>query len=156
MGKSTIYRRCRTKRELLLTAVGSLAQEAPDPPDTPDLRAALVHCIHGLQRLLDDAAQIRLIAHLCGVAATDAELYATCFDRTLRPHRDTVRTVLEKAMAQGCISRSVDVDLTVDLLVGPMLLRALGASGQAAAPNAVSGPDPGTLVDSVLNGLSRR
>ncbi|MEU1481950.1 TetR/AcrR family transcriptional regulator [Streptomyces sp. NPDC005760] len=155
VGKATIYRRWRTKDELLLAAIRSLRGTMPEPPDSSDLREALLQCLKGMQRMHDDPRYVHLAAHLCGAADTHAELYAEYMDQAIRPRRDIARAVVQRGLAAGLLNRDADPEIVLDLLFGPVLIRCMGASGIRGTPEQAE-VDPEALVDHVLRGLLPR
>ncbi|MFF2042355.1 TetR/AcrR family transcriptional regulator [Kitasatospora sp. NPDC058170] len=156
VAKTTIYRRWKTKDELLVAAICSLRGEMPEAPAAKDLRQALIECVRGMQRMHDDPRYIQLVPRLFGVADTHPELYREYVDQAIRPRRDIVMRILQKGVAEGVIRPGANLNLAMDLLLGPVLIRSFRSSGADPTDTSFSDLDPEELVNAVLDGLAPR
>ncbi|MFI6152003.1 TetR/AcrR family transcriptional regulator [Kitasatospora sp. NPDC051170] len=156
VAKTTIYRRWKTKDELLVAAICSLRGEMPGLPTSTDLREALLECVKGMQQMHDDPRYLRLVPRLYGVADLHPELYRQYVNQAIAPRRDIVLQVLQQGVAEGSIRKDANLRLAMDLLLGPVLIRSFRSSGADPTDPSYSELDPAELVDAVLDGLAPR
>jgi AcrR family transcriptional regulator len=124
VGKNTIYRRWRSKEELIADAVRELTAEA-DLKQEGALYARLVEQVRDLRRLFADPLVGRLLPGLLGELHHNPEFAAAWTDRVVRPRRHAIVELLRRAEEQGELRQRTDPDLIADLLVGPLFLRLL-------------------------------
>ncbi|MGW6378158.1 TetR/AcrR family transcriptional regulator [Rhodococcus sp. NPDC055112] len=132
VGKQTIYRWWPTKGAVLFDALLELSG-GPDGvalPDTGDLRADLGLF---LRATVAEMTEPRFDAFLRAVMIeiqSDPDLAEVYRDRLLAPQREAIRERLRLAVESGAIRADVDLEVAVDLLVGPVQTRwALGLGG---------------------------
>jgi AcrR family transcriptional regulator len=127
VSKATIYRWWPSKERLALDA---LAEEwASAPPaglsDTGSLRGDLLTRLLPWLRQLNRKPYARVVAGLVAEAQTNrefAELYRSHF---VQARRDATRELLLRARDRGEIAVDTDLDVTLDLLYGPIYHRLL-------------------------------
>jgi AcrR family transcriptional regulator len=119
--KTTVYRRWPSRSALLVDAMDQAFQPL-EAPTTGDLRRDLLALIVASEALLGSQPFPRLLAAVIDAAEQDASLAGLHFELTER-RREPVRAVLAAAAARGTISPTVDLDLVIDLLVGPAFYR---------------------------------
>jgi AcrR family transcriptional regulator len=149
VAKTTVYRRWRSKAELLFDAAIHPAELGP-PPDTGDLHgdlaavAALV-----VEDLTRPEAMLALPGLLADVGRDDG-LRAALRERFIGAERAWLATIVARAAARGEVPEATDPDLALDLLLGPLLTRALFTGG----PDAPLTPEFGAQVAArVVRGL---
>ena len=125
VGKATIYRRWRSKEELVGEAVSNLHATLP-VPDTGSARGDFLE----LARWLVEAAEARgggadVLSQLVSEAAHDERLHEIFTANLVEPRRAVVRTILARGIGRGEIRGDVDMELMIDMLVGPNTYRAL-------------------------------
>lgn len=120
VGKTTIYRRYKTKEELVADAIESVRQEVLIP-DTGNLWG-------DIDALIQNAAQITLtslgrqtVAMIISSAASNSQFAQVYWTKYLQPRRQDFAVVLERAKARNEIQENVDPDLVFDLMSGIML-----------------------------------
>jgi AcrR family transcriptional regulator len=118
VGKATIYRRWPTKGLLALDAFMVMFRSLQPPVDSGSLRTDLLSALRAWVRAVTTTPAGRLLASLIAEAQHDPELHAAWRDRVLEPLRAQHRVVLERAVARGEISASVDQDVVLDLFFG--------------------------------------
>lgn len=149
VGKATVYRRWPGKEDLVVEALSSLKHGVRGPL-SGELRADLIACVEGTRVALARTIAGRLLPHV--MATASAELQQLYWDRVVAPQRRVVTAVLLTAVAAGEIVEPPDIELLIDLLVGPAIIRSLlGAVRSAATPLQVE-----VVVDTVLTGLRPR
>src|SRR6266545_7387294 len=119
--KTTVYRRWPSRSALLVDAMDQAFQPL-ETPTTGDLRRDLLALMVASEALLESQPFPRLLAAVIDAAEQDPNLAGLQFELTER-RREPVRAVLAEAAARGIISPSVDLELAIDLLVGPVFYR---------------------------------
>jgi AcrR family transcriptional regulator len=119
VAKTTLYRHFGTKQAMLVAAANSCFVEQPTP-DTGDL-------LEDLRLIFDrgsDADERHRLPDIMPrlLAAGDAELHR-CLLAMLEERRRPVRTVLQLAQLRGEISRDLDLDAALAMLIGPFVQR---------------------------------
>jgi AcrR family transcriptional regulator len=149
VSKATIYRWWESKGELALDAlVGELVAKMKDIPDTGSVEGDLRGYIRTVVRTYGNPTVGKTQAAIIGEMQSDAALRRAYRVRVTEPLRTESRKIFARALARGEISRDVDVDLVLDLLIGAVFIRLLfdlGPLNQRVADS---------LVDVALNGIS--
>ena len=127
VSKATIYRWWDSKD---LLALDALAAEwaAPGPAaerDTGSLRGDLLAQLRPWLRQLNGKPFGRVIAGLVAQAQTDPEFAVLYREHFVQPRRDATRPLLLRAIERGEIAPDTDLDVTLDLLYGPIYHRLL-------------------------------
>jgi AcrR family transcriptional regulator len=121
--KATIYRRWSSKGHL---AVAALA-ELPDPPPTPDrgnLRKELIELLGGIIAVFTASPAITIMESLIGERARNPEL-VELLNAAFNTRRQGLAEVLQRGVDRGELSGETDIELMMDLIVGPILCRFL-------------------------------
>jgi AcrR family transcriptional regulator len=127
VGKATIYRWWPSKEVLGLDAL-STAWATPTPDtqrDTGSLRGDLLAAFGSWLRQLKQRPYGRVVAGLVAEAQTDpgfGQLYRQHF---VEPRRAATRHLLQRAMDRGEIPGDTNLEVTLDLLYGPLYHRLL-------------------------------
>jgi AcrR family transcriptional regulator len=123
VGKATIYRRWKTKEELFMEALRTVAFPLPDP-DTGSLRGDVEAIIaFNLEHATRKAAL--LMPRLMVEAADDPDLFAVMQEVLVEPRREVLRTILRRAVERGEMRDDVDPEVAIDLLIGPFIYAVL-------------------------------
>ncbi len=149
VGKATIYRRWDTKDDLVVHALSCLKQ-GTEPVLVGDLRRDLIACLESTRRSMSRSLAGRVMPHV--LATAPPELQRLYWSRVVAPSRHVVEGVLRGGIATGELAPIADLELVVDLLVGPVILRRMLA---AARPPATAAQVE-AVVDLVLAGLRPR
>ena len=127
VSKATIYRWWPSKERLALDALAT--EWASTPPagqrDTGGLRGDLLARFRPWVRQLNRKPYARVVAGLVAEAQTNpefAELYRSHF---VQPRRDATRELLVRARDRGEIAADTNLEVTLDLLYGPIYHRLL-------------------------------
>jgi AcrR family transcriptional regulator len=131
VGKATIYRRWKSKQELAADAVRHLNQDL-SAPDTGSLMGDFA----GLAQTAGQAAgrmnfQV-VAARLLAEAANDPELHRIFYENLVERRRQIIGHVIARAQVRGEVRSDVDAEVAVDMIVGPMIYRALIAQEDPA------------------------
>ncbi|HMI98365.1 MAG TPA: TetR/AcrR family transcriptional regulator [Gaiellaceae bacterium] len=127
VSKATIYRWWPSKE---LLALDALATEwaTPSPAaerDTGTLRGDLLARFRPWLRQLNQRPFGRVIAGLVAEAQTDPEFAKLYREHFVQPRRDATRPLLLRAIDRGEIAPGTDLEVTLDLLYGPIYHRLL-------------------------------
>jgi AcrR family transcriptional regulator len=127
VSKATIYRWWPSKERLALDALAT--EWASTPPasqgHTGSLRGDLLTRFRPWIRQLNRKPYARVVAGLVAEAQTNpdfADLYRSHF---VQARRDATREILVRARDRGEIAAGTDLDVTLDLLYGPIYHRLL-------------------------------
>ena len=128
VGKATIYRRYRSKDELIMAAVAGLVSEIT-VPDTGETRADLLALMQGAVRVYRGSVEAGVMPNLVEAMSRDAELARLVRERFLTGRRAALQAVLERGIERGDLRADLDVDLALDVLGGPLFYRLLITGG---------------------------
>jgi AcrR family transcriptional regulator len=129
VGKGAIYRRYRSKDELVTAAVGALVSEEIAVPDTGSTRADLVVLMQEAVELYRSSRAGRLMRNLVGAIAQNPELARSVRDGFLAGRRRALTGVLLRGVERGDLRPDLDVELALDVLGGPLFYRLLVTGG---------------------------
>ncbi|MFE6410840.1 TetR/AcrR family transcriptional regulator [Streptomyces sp. NPDC057837] len=133
VGKDTIYRRWPGKPELVYEAVFTAADTA-DLPDTGTLEGDLTALVQSLVEEFSAPAAAAALPGLLSDFAATAELRATIRSRFLRPAKERLLVVFDRARMRGETSVNLPTDLVLDTLAGAVFFH-LGIIGEPPAPD---------------------
>lgn len=122
VSKATIYRRWPSKVELAADAFGEL----PDLPEPAhgDLVDDLTDLVMHLLALFEKAPLAAVLPAFAAARAQNPELSAMLAP-AIRDKRGAFFSVLRRGMEAGELPSTLNLDITVDLLLGPSLTRVL-------------------------------
>ena len=128
VGKATIYRRYRSKDELITAAVAGLVSEIT-VPDTGRTRADLLALMRGAVKVYRGSVEAAVMPSLVEAMSRDAELARLVREGFLAGRRAALRAVLERGIQRGDLRVDLDIDLALDVLGGPLFYRLLITGG---------------------------
>jgi AcrR family transcriptional regulator len=152
VGKATIYRRWKSKSELVAEALASLRIEAP-PPDEGSLKADMLALSRRqLGVIRAQPGFPRLAPRLLSESADDPEMHAIVRANLVDPLRGMIEELVRRAMKRGELRKNLDVERVVDLIHGPVIYRLLitGDVGQLTEDY------PQSTLDILIPGLAPR
>ena len=144
VGRATVYRHWPTCADLLHDVLRREAEMSHTFPSGA-LRGDLVAELDALRRQLGDPALAGVLAVLIERSLHDPELARVKRSVVAEVSR-ALRQSLRRAVDHGELPDSLDVDLAIGQLLGPLLYRRL-ASGETLTPAVVA-----AVVDSFLSG----
>jgi AcrR family transcriptional regulator len=150
VGKATIYRRWASKQELVRDAIAFM-HDAIQAPDTGSLRADYEGMAAQVRSAAHRAGAATFMPRLLGEAVNDPELHAIFYANLVKPRRDQMRLVLERAVARGEVRDDVDLELMIDLFAGPAVYRLLITGGDVSKMFGVE-----DQFDALMQGLAPR
>jgi AcrR family transcriptional regulator len=128
VGKATIYRRYRSKDELITDAIAGLVSEI-SIPNTGGTRTDLLALMRGAVEVYRGSLEAAVMPTLVEAMSRDAELARLVRGEFLARRRAALQEVLERAIERGDLRRDLDIDLALDVLGGPLFYRLLITGG---------------------------
>lgn len=123
VSKAAIYRRWSSKLELVLEIVSAAAGQSLPLPDTGDLRGDLEILFLIMARALRHPLAAQIIPDLLAEAARNPQIAQT-LEQALRVNqRDIGGLLVGRAIDRGELAPDTDLDIAVDLIVGPLYWR---------------------------------
>ncbi|WP_208029469.1 TetR/AcrR family transcriptional regulator [Rhabdothermincola sediminis] len=129
VARSTIYRRFPNKAELVMAALEAAMPAEPLVPDTGTLEGDLYQLGIGLRELLRSSQLGAILPAAMTARSTHPEL-AALHERFLRRRRRHAVDAVRRGIERGEVRADVDPELLIDLVVGPVFLRALLTGGR--------------------------
>jgi AcrR family transcriptional regulator len=123
VGKATIYRRWASKESLILDALRVATTPIP-VPDEGDLRADLIAYTDAIVERFGATSASDVLPHLIAASCYDEPLRASLEDYT-QSRQATLRRILRRGIERGELPPDTDVNLLVDLTLGPFFYRRL-------------------------------
>ena len=128
VGKATIYRRYRSKDELITAAVAGLVSEI-HVPDTGRTRADLTALMQSAVEVYRGSVEAAVMPSLVEAMSRDAELARLVRRGFLARRRAALRAVLDRGIQRGDLRDNLDIELALDVLGGPLFYRLLITGG---------------------------
>jgi AcrR family transcriptional regulator len=129
VGKGAIYRRYRSKDELVTAVIAAVVSEEIAVPDTGSTRADLLVLMREAVDLYRGALAARLMPNLIGAMAHKPELARSVRDGFLARRRAALGEVLRRGVERGDLRPNLDLELALDVLGGPLFYRLLVTGG---------------------------
>jgi AcrR family transcriptional regulator len=149
VGKAAIYRRFRSKDEMVAAVVSQVVGREIVIPDSGSTEG-------DLRALMDEACELyattlagRLMPALVEAMHRDPELRQLIREGLLTGRRAALAEVLRRGVERGDLDPKLDVELALDLLGGPLFYRLLITGGPLDTGLA------GGVVDLILKGFAR-
>ncbi|MGO4612600.1 TetR/AcrR family transcriptional regulator [Nocardia sp. 2YAB30] len=136
VGKQTIYRWWPSKGAVVFDAMleSDSGPAGPVLPNTGDVAADLRELLRGSAAALIDPGFESFLRAMYIEIQQDPELAAAYRERLLIPQRVAVADRLAAAVCSGELRADVDLELAIDLLLGPIQMRwSLGLGGLTEA-----------------------
>jgi len=145
VSKATIYRRWRSKSELLRATLSQVEETVPIA-DTGDLRRDLQALMRTAVVEFVDSEAADLMPQLSAEAQIDPEVreFLHSYART---RRGAVREILERAQHRGDVRDDLDLEVVIDMLTAPIFVRKL-ITGASINTRAID-----DAIDVVLRGV---
>jgi AcrR family transcriptional regulator len=121
---ATLYRRWRSKVELVVDVLAVRAEESP-VPDTGSLEGDCRAMLHNLVEKSRTTQSTLILAGLVGEIGRNPELASALRTNLTVPRREALKEVFRRAQARRELRADVDFGLAADLLFGPLYQRLL-------------------------------
>jgi len=148
VGKAAIYRRYRSKDELVTATVAALVSEIT-VPDTGSTREDLLALMRDAVEVYRDPVKAGVMPSLVGAMPQRPELARAIRDGFLAQRRAALRAVLDRGVARGDLRADLDVELALDVLGGALFYRLLVTGGPIDADLAEG------VAELILRGFAR-
>ena len=123
VGKTTIYRRWGSKLQMVIDVVSAVAVQGMAPPDTGSLRGDLRAMLTVASVALRHPLARQIVPDLLAEAARNPDIAETLEKALQETQLGFSAAVLQKAMDRGELPADTDVQLALDLAIGPLYWR---------------------------------
>jgi AcrR family transcriptional regulator len=135
VSKATIYKHWSDKEALCLEVLARLHQPHEQPDlDSRDVRSAIVSLLSYRASKEKSEIQRRMMPHLMAYAARNPAFGLAWRTRAMEPPRQQLAQLLKRGIAEGQLPTDLDVDLSVALLIGPMVYCRILSQTKSDAP----------------------
>ena len=124
VSKATIYQRWPSKEALCIDAVRR-SEVLAGQPDTADPRTDCVRLLQAVAGGDSPERSASLFSRILAETRANPELARVFQERLIFPRRAQCTHIVERAIAQHQLSENTDVDVAVDMLIGPVFYRRL-------------------------------
>jgi AcrR family transcriptional regulator len=124
VGKATVYRWWPDKAALIADAFATSTTQKLHFPDTGSIRSDMSQQMRQLVKVFR-SRRGRIVSALLGGGQSDKALIAAFRERFLWPRRREAYATLQRGIRRGELPKSVDMDLLLDSLYGPIYMRFL-------------------------------
>jgi AcrR family transcriptional regulator len=123
VGKTAVYRRWRSKLEMVLELVTEVASRKFPLPDTGSLQGDLELFLFLAGTALRHPLASQIIPDLLAEAARNPEIAQTLQQALQVNQRDIAALLVARAVRRGELSPDIDGEVAADLIVGPLYWR---------------------------------
>ena len=147
VGKAAIYRRWSDKEDLFVDVIRAAEPSERELPGT-SMRDDLVVLLESLRQrsLAGRSSAVLHTAH--AQMRSSPKIWAAYHSGVIAPRRDLGLEILRRGQLNGELRTGIDLELTIDMFVGPLLIRTF-VRHDPDLPDGL----PEQIVDTVLHGL---
>lgn len=149
VGKATIYKWWPSKAYVALDAFLRKMNRMVPTPDTGSVETDLKDQLHYLITFYTSPTG-RIFGQFLAEAQSDTEFASLLTERFMRPRREIAGVILDRAVKRGEIDRSLDRDLLLDLIYGPVIYRLLIMQAPFESERAEA------MVSALFRGIGRK
>ncbi|MCO1598560.1 TetR/AcrR family transcriptional regulator [Micromonospora sp. RHAY321] len=149
VGKATIYRRWAGKDTLLLDALRRLKGILPQP-EGHSVRDDLILLVGAIGKNVDPRAS-KIMPCLVPEVNRSPDHFRL-YQNIIAPRRQLMREVLQRGISEGILRPDLDLEVTMALLTGPMLIQRVLQWNPELDEQTL----PRQVVDTVLAGIQAR
>jgi AcrR family transcriptional regulator len=124
VSKATIYRRWSSKEELIVDAVAGLVGGVVSP-EGDTIREVLLHTITRLKTYMSQSTAGSVLPWMIGEVALGSDIGHRYVEAVIKPGREAMAGHILKAVEDGELRQDLDVEVAVDMLLGPMIVTKL-------------------------------
>ena len=146
VSKSTIYRRWTSKEDLMIDAVAGLVGGI-EIPEGEGIREVLNHAIGRIRSYMSKTTAGIVLPWMIGEVARGSDMGRRYAEAVIIPGQEALARHIASAIDSGELRSDLDVDLAVDMLLGPMIVTKL--LGAYRTPREGWAED---LIDALLEG----
>ena len=128
VGKMTIYKWWPNKAYVALDAFRKTIGKLIVAPDTGDTERDLAELLRSSMSTYTSPTG-RIFSQFLAECQADPEFAALFRERFLKPRREAIREILNRAVKRGEIDQKLDQETIIDLIFGPMIFRLLTGHG---------------------------
>lgn len=134
VGKAAVYRRWPSKQAMLIDRVGAVMRDnLPEVPDAGSLAGDVRGFLHVIVAQAGEPRTRRIALDVLDVlveTTRSPELGTALHDVVAEPRRTAAAAVLSRAIDRGELRPGLDRELGLDLMVSPLVMRLLFATGE--------------------------
>jgi AcrR family transcriptional regulator len=146
VGKATIYKWWPSKAYIAFDAFSRKLKEMVPIRDTGSAERDFKKQLRSLFAFFDTPEGL-VLRHFLGEGQVDEEFASLFRDRFIKPRRETIGVIFDRAVERGQIRRGLDRDTVLDLIYGPGFFRLL-IRHEPLEPNTVD-----EMVSALFRGL---
>jgi AcrR family transcriptional regulator len=124
VGKATIYKWWPSKAYIAFDAFSRRLEEMVPINDTGSAERDFKQQLRSLFAFFDTPAGL-VLRHFLAEGQVDEEFASLFRDRFIRPRRETIGVIFDRAVERGQIRRGLDREVVLDLIYGPGFYRML-------------------------------
>ena len=121
VSKASLYRRFPTKSDMAQAAVERMRQESPIIPTEGSAYERLLYLMEGTRAGIQGTRYGRIMLAVISTSQEHPELAQLVYNRILQPRRMRVREILEEGIEAGEFPSTLNIDVAMPTLIGPML-----------------------------------
>ncbi|MFF4584333.1 TetR/AcrR family transcriptional regulator [Streptomyces sp. NPDC001388] len=148
VGKATIYRRWSGKEELFVDVLRAAEPEDPELLPGTSLRDDLIVLLESLRRRGLANRSSAILHNVHAQMKSSPKIWAAYHNSVIAPRRRLGIEILRRGQENGELRADLDLELVNDIVVGPMLVRAV-LRPEADLPDDLAE----RIVDTLLTGL---
>jgi AcrR family transcriptional regulator len=146
VSKASIYRRWSSKEDLVIDVIGGLVSRV-EVRSTGEIRADLLLVLGRFGAFLSELKAGSIFPRLVGEVHCGSDLGRHYAESVILPRRALLAKLIGDAKERGELRQDLDVEIAVDMLTGPVILRNLMGAFRVADPAADE-----KLVNALLEG----
>jgi len=123
VGKAAVYRRWPTKTAMAIALIANVTVQADKPPDTGSFKGDVLALTEQLATVLGHPLVSHILPSVAAEAGRDRELESVLRDTVEGPRRKSYGALVRRGIERGEIPVDCDVDLALDMLIGPLYWR---------------------------------
>ena len=123
VAKTAVYRRWTSKLEMVLEVVSEVAGQRLAVPDTGSLGGDLELVLQIMAHTLRHPLASQIIPDLLSEAGRDPQIAQTLHQALRDAQKDVGVQLVDRAVARGEVPPGTDLDVALDLVVGPLYWR---------------------------------